>query len=157
MLSVYHDAVKLFLFSEGPHIQKTLRATESPDDEIIVARSYGFAPKPTERAIKEQRGSCIKTTDVTSSDVFFFQAIMTSQLLDVPHKHPSSLWSFTDNALTVAREAVLTAGYVPLATLAEKAVVSYEPLIRTFWFSRSSLPTPQCSTKYHHRPSTNCY
>jgi hypothetical protein len=51
---------------------------------------------------------------------------MSSQLLDVPHKHPSSIWSFADNTLTLVREAVLTAGYVPLTTLAEKAVVSYE-------------------------------
>jgi hypothetical protein len=29
--------------------------------------------------------------------------------------------------LTLVREAVLTAGYVLLTTLAEKAVVSYEP------------------------------
>ena len=52
---------------------------------------------------------------------------MSSQLLDVPHKHPSSIWSFADNTLTLVREAVLTAGYGPLTTLAEKAVVSYEP------------------------------
>jgi cyclopropane-fatty-acyl-phospholipid synthase len=51
---------------------------------------------------------------------------MSSQLLDVPHKHPSSIWSFADNTLTLAREAVLTAGYGPLTTLAEKAVVSYD-------------------------------
>lgn len=51
---------------------------------------------------------------------------MSSQLLDVPHKHPSSIWSFADNTLSLVREAVLTAGYVPLTTLAEKAVVSYE-------------------------------
>jgi cyclopropane-fatty-acyl-phospholipid synthase len=50
---------------------------------------------------------------------------MSSQLLDVPHKHPSSIWSFADNTLTLLREAVLTAGYVPLTTLAEKAVLSY--------------------------------
>ncbi|KAI0250939.1 S-adenosyl-L-methionine-dependent methyltransferase [Lactifluus subvellereus] len=49
---------------------------------------------------------------------------MSSQLLDVPHKHPSSIWSFADNALTLLRETVLTAGYVPLTTLAEKAVTS---------------------------------
>ncbi|KAF8488661.1 cyclopropane-fatty-acyl-phospholipid synthase [Russula emetica] len=49
---------------------------------------------------------------------------MSSQLLDVPHKHPSSIWSFADNTLTLVREAVLTAGYGPLTTLAEKAVVS---------------------------------
>ena len=52
---------------------------------------------------------------------------MSSQLLDVPHRHPSSIWSFADNTLTFVREAVLTAGYGPLTTLAEKAVVSYEP------------------------------
>lgn len=52
---------------------------------------------------------------------------MSSQLLDVPHKHPSSIWSFADNTLTLVRETVLTAGYGPLTTLAEKAVVSYEP------------------------------
>lgn len=52
---------------------------------------------------------------------------MSSQLLDVPRKHPSSIWSFADNTLTLVREAVLTAGYGPLTTLAEKAVVSYEP------------------------------
>jgi hypothetical protein len=52
---------------------------------------------------------------------------MSSQLLDVPHKHPSSIWSFADNTLTLVREAVLTAGYGPLTALAEKAVVSYEP------------------------------
>ena len=52
---------------------------------------------------------------------------MSSQLLDdVPHKHPSSIWSVADNTLTLVREAVLTAGYGPLTTLAEKAVVSYE-------------------------------
>ena len=51
---------------------------------------------------------------------------MSSQLLDVPHKHPSSIWSFADNTLTLVREAVLTAGYGPLTTLAEKAVVSYD-------------------------------
>jgi hypothetical protein len=52
---------------------------------------------------------------------------MSSQLLDVPHKHPSSIWSFADNTFALAREAVLRAGYRPLTTLAEKAVVSYEP------------------------------
>ena len=52
---------------------------------------------------------------------------MSSQLLDVPHKHPLSVWSLADNALTLLRETVLTAGYVPLTTLAEKAVTSYEP------------------------------
>ena len=51
---------------------------------------------------------------------------MSSQLLDdVPHKHPSSIWSFADNTVTLVCEALLTAGYVPLTTLAEKAVVSY--------------------------------
>ena len=52
---------------------------------------------------------------------------MSSQLLDSPRKHRSSIWSFADNTLTLVREAVLTAGYGPLTTLAEKAVVSYEP------------------------------
>ena len=52
---------------------------------------------------------------------------MSSQLLGVPHKYPFSLWSFADNTLTLVREAVLTAGYGPLTTLAEKAVVSYVP------------------------------
>lgn len=61
--------------------------------------------------------------------LFFFPSnpTMSSQLLDVPHRHPSSIWSFADNTLTLIREAVLTAGYGPLTTLAEKAVVSYEP------------------------------
>lgn len=61
--------------------------------------------------------------------LFFFPSnpTMSSQLLDVPHRHPSSIWSFVDNTLTLIREAVLTAGYGPLTTLAEKAVVSYEP------------------------------
>jgi hypothetical protein len=54
---------------------------------------------------------------------------MSSQLLDVPHKHPSSIWSFADNSLTFLRETVLTAGYGPLTTLAEKAVTSYVPFL----------------------------
>ena len=61
---------------------------------------------------------------------------MSSQLLDVPHKYPFSLWSFADNTLTLVREAVLTAGYGPLTTLAEKAVVSYVPPIRSLVHSR---------------------
>ncbi|KAH9979981.1 cyclopropane-fatty-acyl-phospholipid synthase [Lactifluus volemus] len=48
---------------------------------------------------------------------------MSSQLLDV-HKHPSSFWSFADNSLTFLHETVLTAGYGPLTTLAEKLVTS---------------------------------
>ena len=39
--------------------------------------------------------------------------------------YTSSIWSFADNTLTLVREAVLTAGYRPLTTLAEKSVVSY--------------------------------
>ena len=76
----------------------------------------------------------------------FIHGIMSSQILDdIPHKHPSSIWSFADNTLTLVREAVLTAGYAPLTTLAEKAVVSYESPIRcchTSWSSRLSSLTP---------------
>ena len=66
---------------------------------------------------------------------------MTSRLLDVPHKHPSSIWSFADSILTLVCEAVLTAGYVPLTTLAEKAVVSYasSPLSSTVSFSLTAV------------------
>lgn len=53
---------------------------------------------------------------------------MSAQLLnDVPYTHTSSIWSFADNTLTSIREALLTAGYGPVTTLAEKAVVSYVP------------------------------
>ena len=62
----------------------------------------------------------------------FFRPIMSSQLLDVPHEHPTSIWSFADNALTLAREAVLTAGYAPLTSRAEKVVVSCEFRFRLF-------------------------
>ena len=85
---------------------------------------------------------------------------MSSQLLDVPHKHPSSIWSFADDALTLVREAVLTAGYGPLTTLAEKAVVSYEPFIRSVIHSAPraySQLNPQRSSKYLRRSSTNCH
>ena len=54
---------------------------------------------------------------------------MSSQLLDVPYKHSSSIWSFADNALTATCEAVLTAGYSPVTNLAEKAMVSYVSLL----------------------------
>jgi len=50
---------------------------------------------------------------------------MSSQLLDVPYKHSSSIWSFVDNTLNAVREAVLTAGYGPMTNLAEKVMVSY--------------------------------
>ena len=50
---------------------------------------------------------------------------MSSQLLDFPYKHSSSILSFADNTLTAVREAILTAGYGPMTNLAEKAVVSY--------------------------------
>ena len=54
---------------------------------------------------------------------------MSSQLLDVPYKHSSSIWSLADNALTATCEAVLTAGYAPVTNLAEKAMVSYVTLL----------------------------
>jgi len=55
---------------------------------------------------------------------------MSAQLLDdVPYKHASSIWSFADNTLTSVRETLLTAGYGPMTTLAEKAVVSCVPYL----------------------------
>jgi hypothetical protein len=66
---------------------------------------------------------------------------MSSQLLDVPYKHRSSIWSFADNTLTRVREAVLTAGYGPLTTLAEKAVVSYEPPSTLSYAALALIPT----------------
>ncbi|KAF8489295.1 hypothetical protein F5888DRAFT_1808958 [Russula emetica] len=49
---------------------------------------------------------------------------MSSQLLDVPTSTPPPSGPSPINTLTLVREAVLTAGYGPLTTLAEKAVVS---------------------------------
>ncbi|KAH9992023.1 S-adenosyl-L-methionine-dependent methyltransferase [Russula vinacea] len=70
---------------------------------------------------------------------------MSSQLLDVPHKHPSSIWSFADNTLTLLREAVLTAGYVPLTTLAEKAVLS---VLRNITIGRLRIVTRKCTFEF---------
>jgi hypothetical protein len=53
---------------------------------------------------------------------------MSAQLLDtVPYKHSSSIWSVADNTLTSFREALLTTGYGPVTSLAQKAVVSCVP------------------------------
>jgi len=53
---------------------------------------------------------------------------MSAQLLDtVPYKHTSSIWSIADNTFTSFRETLLTAGYGPMTSLAEKAVVSCVP------------------------------
>jgi hypothetical protein len=78
---------------------------------------------------------------------------MSSQLLDVSHKHPSSIWSFADNTLTLVREAVLTAGYGPLTTLAEKAVVSYEPPSFLSYALLLALISTQPSAFYEISPS----
>jgi hypothetical protein len=80
----------------------------------------------------------------------FFPPIMSSQLLDVHHKHPSSIWSFADNTLTLVREAVLTAGYGPLTTLAEKAVVSYEPpSVLSYTLLLSLIPMPTAPSAFY--------
>ncbi|KAH9977579.1 cyclopropane-fatty-acyl-phospholipid synthase [Russula compacta] len=77
---------------------------------------------------------------------------MTSQLLDVPHKHPSSIWSFADNILTTARESVLTAGYVSLTTLAEKAVVS---VLRNITIGRLRIITAKCTYEFPGRDTNS--
>ncbi|KAL0581175.1 hypothetical protein V5O48_000865 [Marasmius crinis-equi] len=49
---------------------------------------------------------------------------MSSQLLDTPSKHPLSLSALADRAFNRATETVLSAGWRPLARLAEAAVIA---------------------------------
>lgn len=83
--------------------------------------------------------------------IFFFQPKMSSQLLDVPHEHPSSILSFADNALTLVREAVFTAGYAPLTSRAENAAVSCE--FRSVCFNSFTLIPTEPSAFYETSPS----
>ncbi|KAI0269931.1 cyclopropane-fatty-acyl-phospholipid synthase [Gloeopeniophorella convolvens] len=70
---------------------------------------------------------------------------MSAQLLDTVHKHPSSLWSAADNALGFVREKVFTTSYGPVASLAEKAVVS---TLRRITVGRLRIITDRCTYEF---------
>ena len=76
LLSAYHDTAKLFLYFGGTEVyctfQRTLLgATESPDAEIIVTRSYVSAPKLT-GAIKSNGVPMYKDYGRHALDRLFF-------------------------------------------------------------------------------------
>lgn len=55
---------------------------------------------------------------------------MSSRILDVPAKHPFSIFGFLDDLWHSLAENVIQAGWAPLTNLTEAAVVSYVFVMR---------------------------